>query len=60
MLAADRVQQTAFQGMTTANCCVTVDFAALNPGVPAVPSATHTARAGSVARKRKRNFGFDV
>ena len=38
MLAADSVQQTAFQAITTANCCVTVDFAALNPGVPAGPS----------------------
>ena len=27
---------------------------------PAVPSATHTARASSVARKRKRNFSFHV
>ena len=69
MLAADSVPQTAFQGMTTANCCVTVDFAALNPGVPAGPSKWMTTRyalvfvqmrAGSVARKRKRNFGFDV
>ena len=27
---------------------------------PAVPSAAHTARAASVARKRKRDFLFDV
>ena len=44
ILAADSVQQTVFQGITTANCCVTVDFAALNPGVPAGPSKWMTTR----------------
>ena len=44
MLAANSGRQTVFRGDPTANCCITVDFAASKPGVPAGPIRWMTTR----------------
>ena len=44
MLQAASRKNPAFQGMTTANCCITVDLAASKPGARAGPSTWMTTR----------------
>jgi hypothetical protein len=40
--------KAVIQGMTTANCCIVVDFAASKPSAPAGPSKWTTNRNASV------------